>query len=104
MLAHTPLEMAYCWVLACRAALDGVIDFTGGTEVPFRFKPQNIEHARIFQDDDVESFSIAHLRPNVMYYVLEREGHVSHPLSDLFFLSESPDGQIFRLAFQTLSV
>lgn len=85
LLANTPLEMAYVWVIACSSALTGTVCFANEF---YDFQCHQIKAGRIFPGSIDCEYDISHIERNTLYYVQEREGFPTHPLADLFFISE----------------
>ena len=95
--SSTPLEVAYRWTLACRSAMMKEIIFLD-TEDPaedqllwtFKITCKDVEEGRIFDKDEIipvtDDFVKENVKENILYYVKEGKGYVTHPLFNLFFL------------------
>jgi len=93
LLINAPLEEAYLWVLACRAAIHGRLAFH---RFPFTVRCKAIKPGRIFPGTNPNMFKdLSELEPDVMYFADEpgRDGdcELTHPRADMFF--RSSDGR-----------
>jgi hypothetical protein len=91
LLISAPLEEAYLWVLACRAALNGRLSFNRS---PFAVKCTDIRPGRIFPGTNSNEFNdVSELESDVMYFADEpgRDGNctLTHPHADMFFRSSN---------------
>jgi len=90
LLSRTPLEEAYTWTLACRAAIDKVLAFNVRKGPVFSIKGTDLKCGRIFPRQDKKVFTFDQLVPDVIYYADEpgrvnATCHDSHPRADIFF-------------------
>ena len=83
-LSKTPLEAAYYWSLSCRSAVRGqlVLRMKNGFKA-FEIKCKDLVPGRLFPQQI--DFNMNKFEPDVMYYVVEGAGRVTHPLCDIFF-------------------
>jgi hypothetical protein len=93
LLISAPLEEAYLWVLACRAALNGRLSFNRS---PFSVKCTAIKRGRIFPGTNPNELNdVSKLESDVMYFADEPVRHgrckLTHPRADMFF--RSSDGR-----------
>jgi len=84
-LSSTPLETAYIWTLATQSAIVGALKFRGCV---FTIKCNELQPARLFPGDNSSICDTAFLRQGVLYYCDERNGKPTHPLADIFFVTE----------------
>ncbi len=89
LLINAPLEEAYLWVLACRAAIHGRLAFHG---FPFTVRCKAIKPGRIFPGSNPDVFNdLSKLESDVMYFADEpgrgRRNRSTHPRADMFFRS-----------------
>jgi hypothetical protein len=94
-----PLEAAYVWTLSCQSALNGEIKFKKSTNsnsdaILFKIKCQGLVASRLFQGTNKKSYegSLKNLSKNFIYYSNEKQkGQASHPLADIFFISDDDE-------------
>ena len=87
-LSNTPLEAMYCWSLSCRSAVSRELVFTteNAGHKAFQIECKDLVPGRLFPQHDTSiDFNMDEFEPDVMYYVEEGAGKVTHPLCDLFF-------------------
>jgi len=90
LLSSTPLEAAYYWTLSCRSALNGKIKFCRGGDI-FYIRCNDLEAGRLFPGTNSSEYALDFLKKGTMYYANERNGKDTHPLADLFFLSDDDE-------------
>ena len=86
-LSNTPLEAAYYWSLSCRSAVSEqlVLRMKNGYKA-FKIECKDLVPGRLFPQHDTSiDFNMDEFEPDVMYYVVEGAGKVTHPLCDIFF-------------------
>ncbi len=84
-LSSTPLVAAYIWTLSTRSAIVGCLGFY---ENEFTIQCSQLEPARLFPGDDSSICDTSFLRQDVLYYADERNGKPTHPLADIFFITD----------------
>ena len=93
MLSATPLEAAFTWSLSCIASANGYLRFSN--KFTFALEPQHLQAGRLFgESNQLVTNSSTLTKHTVLYYVDEkkREGEepkLSHPLCDLWFLTNN---------------
>ena len=85
-LSSTPLEAAYIWTLSTQAAVAGSLEFL---YTAFEINCRELLRARLFPGDNSGVYDTSFLRPDILYYVDERDGKPTHPLADVFFITEN---------------
>ena len=76
-----PLQAAYVWALATKAAVEKSLQFYGRR---FAFMCNEVKTARLFPGRDSSTCDTAFLKPGVLYYADERNGKPAHPLAGIF--------------------
>ena len=84
-LSNTPLEAAYVWVLATKAAKEKFLQFY---ERQFTFMCNELKTARLFPGGSSSICETAFLKQGVLYCADERNGQPIHPLADIFFITK----------------
>lgn len=86
LLSSKPLECAYFWALSCRSAVNGQVKFLRDR---FFIKCDKLVPGRLFPGTVSSDYDISFLEKGTMYYVDENPPiKPSHPLADLFFVTE----------------
>ena len=88
-LCSAPLVAMYFWAFATSSAIHGKLKF--GTS-SFIIRCQHLLPGRLFTNEKLGLYDITKLNPNVIYFA-DRRGQKkrSHPLADLFFVSEGDE-------------
>jgi hypothetical protein len=84
-LSSGPLEAAYYWSISSRAAKFERILFH---KSEFLIRCKHLKPGRLFPKDKAGVYNVSKLLPDTIYYVDEREGKPTHPLCDMFFITE----------------
>jgi len=98
LLQGTPLESAYAWALACRAAVEKELRFFKRDSGKFRVKGTDLQAGTLFKANDEDNFDLTSLQPDVIYYVNEIPGNKNtpgtptQPIADIFF--RTTDGHV----------
>jgi hypothetical protein len=92
LISSTPLEASYYWTLACASALDGSIEFlqlpNENDTVSYMIHCKDLLPGRLFPKMNSSVYNLSLLRRDTIYYANENNnGLLSHPLTDLFFIS-----------------
>jgi hypothetical protein len=87
-LSSGPLEAAYYWSISSRAAKFRRLQFHQSI---FTFHCKHLKPGRLFPKDKAGVYNVSKLLPNTIYYVDDREGKPTHPLCDMFFITELDD-------------
>ena len=88
--AQTPLGAAYCWVLSCKSAVEGILRM-GKYSWPIKCK--DLRPHRLFKGHDVTDYAdnFKKMESDTIYYVEEGKGTLAHPLCDIFFCTKKND-------------
>eukprot|EP01042_Synura_sphagnicola_P002695 gene2695-3271_t len=88
-LCSAPLEAMYFWAFATSSTLHGKLKFSTSS---FIIRCQHLLPGRLFTNDKLGLYDITKLNPNVIYFA-DGRGQMkrSHPLADLFFVSEGDE-------------
>ena len=86
-LSQTPLEAIYSWILSCRSAVRGTMNFN---DQSFIIKCDDLCPGRIFPNTSTRDIDadVNWMEHNTLYYVEEEQGGPTHPLCDLFFCTK----------------
>ena len=95
LMSGSPLERAYLWSLTTMACHYGIIALSRNEQVfNLRFQCEMVKPGRIFSGSDMtmDEVDVSRIEENTMYYVHEGvDGKSSHPLGDIFFLSDDDE-------------
>jgi hypothetical protein len=87
IMSGTPLESAYYWTLSCTSAATGSIRFNSAKK--FTIKCEDLVPGRLFQGTNSSDYDVSFLQKSKIYFAREKIDSIpSHPLADLFFLSD----------------
>lgn len=94
LISSTPLEACYYWTLACRSALNRKIELLAANEncaeLVYKNCCKQLLPGRLFPGDNSSNYDFSFLQHNTIYYADEyNNGKPSHPLANLFFISDN---------------
>jgi hypothetical protein len=89
LISNAPLEAAYYWALSCLSAVTGELKLSDENPA-FLISCQQLMAGRLFPNSssNVHYFNGSFLQKGKIYYADERSGKPTHPLADMFFLTD----------------
>ena len=91
-LSQNPLEVAYIWSLSCRShTKKEICFFPNHVNCSFSIECADVKPARLFPDTDSSIYNCSGLTTDVLYFADEGKGKTSHPLADLFFVTNKKE-------------
>ena len=88
LISSTPLEASYFWTLSCASASKDEIEFM--LNVKYNIRCKQLLKKRLFPYMDSSVYNLSSLNSSTIYYADENNnGKLSHPLADLFFVSDN---------------
>ena len=85
---HVPLEILYFWALSCRSSVSKELKFPP-LAIRFQIKCKALLPSRLFPGSSVGEYDVKGLKAGVMYYADKCDGTLSHPIADLFFVTDN---------------